>query len=422
MIRAGAGIYYDFETSFFLADPDRIAALPRGAGRGVFGSAAIPNPSAGIPGVPQGAFLDLPNPSLFTGARLMESLAAIRADLARRRGDPNNRDFSVTNIEADKSSAGIILPESVPNTYSIHANLGLQRELARDLVLSADFAWRHFVRTNSTFDANRFFRRPLGPVIPACIGGQRNDPKALCSVGSINVGHKFGRAKYKGLLVRADKRLSKGWQVLGSYAYSSNIGIVELTNLDDFFENYGPLDRDVTHILNVSGIVRLPKAFQLGFGVTYNSRTALSPRLNNLDLNGDGTANDLLPGTVRRRLNRDLDTDELRRLVEDFNRTWAGRQDARGANIPTIRLPGSFGFDDSLFTQDVRVSRAFRFREHGKVTLIGEVFNLLNTSNLTDYGTNLRNPATFGQPAGRVTQVLGSGGPRAFQLAVRATF
>ena len=51
-----------------------------------------------------------------------------------------------------------------------------------------------------------------------------------------------------------------------------------------------------------------------------------------------------------------------------------------------------------------------------------KVFNLYNHSNLTGYSGDLTNRATFGQPTGRATQVFGSGGPRAFQLAVRLVF
>ena len=422
VIRAGAGIYYDFLALNLMADPERVALLPRGTGRSSYPGTSIANPSANIPGVAQGAALDFANPSLFTGARLMELLPGIRAGLVRQRGDPNNRDFSVTNIEADKQ--GLVFPQSVPQHYSIHVNAGIQRELAQGLVLSADFAYRRFLRNGSGFpDMNRWNRRPLGPVIPACNSERRSDPKALCSLGPINVQSNFGRATYKGLLVRADKRLSKGFQFLWSYAYSSNVGlgVGVPSNLDNYFENYGPLDRDVRHILNVSGIVQLPKRFQLGFGVTYSSRSPFQVQLNGLDLNGDGTSNDLLPGTSGRRINHDLTQNELRTLVERFNQDWAGRPDAFGTFISPVRLPDSFEFDDSLFTQDLRVSRAFTLREQWKLTFVGEVFNLLNISNLTGHSNNLRG-AGFGQPTGRITQVFGSGGPRAFQLAVRVSF
>ena len=52
------------------------------------------------------------------------------------------------------------------------------------------------------------------------------------------------------------------------------------------------------------------------------------------------------------------------------------------------------------------------------MSLIGEVFNLYNKANLTGYSGDLTSSA-FGQPTSRATQVFGSGGPRAFQLAMR---
>jgi hypothetical protein len=55
------------------------------------------------------------------------------------------------------------------------------------------------------------------------------------------------------------------------------------------------------------------------------------------------------------------------------------------------------------------------------MSLIGEVFNLYNKANLTGYSGDLTS-AGFGQPTGKATQVFGSGGPRAFQLAMRLTF
>jgi len=61
------------------------------------------------------------------------------------------------------------------------------------------------------------------------------------------------------------------------------------------------------------------------------------------------------------------------------------------------------------------------FRDRQRLSLIGEVFNLYNKANLLGFSGDLTSP-TFGQPTSRTTQVFGSGGPRAFQLALRLSF
>ena len=77
----------------------------------------------------------------------------------------------------------------------------------------------------------------------------------------------------------------------------------------------------------------------MGFFVTYNSRPPFSAFLGGLDLNGDGTYDDLLPGTRVNQFNRGLGKSDLRRLVDAFNQTYAGKQDAQGGDIPPITLP-----------------------------------------------------------------------------------
>jgi len=68
------------------------------------------------------------------------------------------------------------------------------------------------------------FNSVRGPVIPKCTAAQQNNPLALCSTGPINVWQSTSNQTYKGLLLRADKRFSHGFQMLASYASSSNIG------------------------------------------------------------------------------------------------------------------------------------------------------------------------------------------------------
>ncbi len=84
-------------------------------------------------------------------------------------------------------------------------------------------------------------------------------------------------------------------------------------------------------------------------------------------------------------------------------------------------MPASYSFDHGYQSLDLRLSRTFVFRERWRLSVVGEVFNLYNASNLSGYSSDLTSPA-FGQPTARFTQLCGSGGPRAFQVAMRVSF
>ncbi len=210
---------------------------------------------------------------------------------------------------------------------------------------------------------------------------------------------------------------------MASYAYSSNVGdnFASGFNNDNPLDNWGPLDRDVSHILSLSGLEQLPKRFRVGLFVSYISKPPVSAYLGGLDMNGDGTTDDLLPGTRVNQFNRGLGKADLQQLVNEFNGTYAGKQDAQGAFIPAITLPSKFEFGDSFLAQDLRLSRDFIWRDRWRMTLIGEVVNLFNIGNLSGRSGDLL-AAGFGRPTSRVTQVFGSGGPRAFQIAARMSF
>lgn len=423
VLRGGAGIYTDFLNPVGIADEERVSLGPRGVGRGTYFSGGIGNPLTNVPGVPPGTLMDFFSPTMFTGATALQVLPAIRAGLAQARGDPDNRDFSVTNIQADKQ--GPVDSRDLPSPSALHISLGVQREIARDLVISADFVERRFRNIGTPpgrIDVNHF-SSARDPVLPVCSDTQSTDPQALCSLGPISLTSGIGSATYRGLLVRAEKRLSHGLQFLASYAYSSNVG----DNFDIGFNNdnplgnRGPLDRGVRHILGLSGLAHLSKGFQLGFFISYISKPPFSVVLGNIDLSGDGTPDDLLPGTKVNQFNRGLGKDDLRRLVDEFNATYAGKQDPHGSVIPSITLPPKFEFGDAFLTQDIRLSRDFPLHERWRVTLIAEAFNLFNIGNLSGRSGDVLFPG-FGQPTSRVTQVFGSGGPRSFQLAARVSF
>jgi Carboxypeptidase regulatory-like domain len=420
VIRTGAGIFYDFLIQPSL-DPERALLGPPGLGRQNIIGSSVPNPLSDIPGVSLGTPLDFRgSPTLFTGADLMAILPSIRTGQQQKlayTGDP-----SVRAIQITKQASSQTYPANSPVASSQQADIGLQRQVARDFVVSVDFAYRHFIHLGWPLDLNHF-NSVHGPVIPKCAGAQQNDPQALCSTGPINVWQVAGRATYKGLLVRADKRFSHGFQFLGSYAYSSNTGNNNGNgfNLDSWLQNPGPLPTDFTHILNLAGVAQLPRRFELGLNFSYSSAPPLNAFVGGIDFNGDGTTDDLLPGTTLGQFNRGLGRADLVRLVDQFNQAYEGTTDPHGRAIPHLALPDRYALDDNFHSVDLRLSRSFVFHDRWRVSLIGEVFNLYNKANLTGYSGDLTSGA-FGQPTSRVSQAFGSGGPRAFQLAMRVKF
>ena len=152
--------------------------------------------------------------------------------------------------------------------------------------------YRHFVHLPIFgIDYNRY-NSASGPVVPKCVGAQSSDMHAICSSGAITFDNSTGLARYTGLLVRVDKRFSRHIQFLASYALASNVGSNGTGlgfNLDNWFENVGPLSKDQRHTLNLSGLFELPWRFQLSFSTAYYSTAPFSPNVAGIDFNGDGT-------------------------------------------------------------------------------------------------------------------------------------
>jgi hypothetical protein len=422
VVRGGAGRYVDpaATTNGTNLGIERIFLSPLGSGRLKVTGAHIVFDGRTLIALDR-------DPSSFTGADLSRILPDQLNQLAAAY-DPGNRDFSVRTIDLLKTGTNLY-DASYATPSAVHVSIGVQREIAPSFVISADVVWKRFAHTFiNGIDYNRWFTGT--PVIAKCSAAQPAEITAACSNGPIFFDTTIGRARYRGLLLRAERRLSRGWQVLASYAYGSYVGangtgIAAATaemvtagrafgfNNDNWAENYGPLPTDLRHIMNVSGLAPLPWQMQLAFNVSAYSRPPFSAFVQGKDFNLDGTTNDLLPGSSVNQFGRSLDKSDLVRLVDEYNLRYA----------PALELPASYEFDDAFFTQDVRISRSFRLgRGPARLLLLFEVFNLLNTANLVGYSGNLSNARFFGQPTARFTQVFGSGGPRAAQLGARVSF
>ena len=421
VVRAGAGIFYDFEFQPGL-DAERAALGPPGLGRQTFPGSSIANPLTDIPGVPSGTPLDFRTAGPFSGADLLAALPAIQSSLLQQTG---NGDPSVQQIQLSKTGTGLN-GSRVPRASALHLNIGVEQPIAKDFVVSANLAYRRFNHVAlGAIDANRF-RSVNGPVIPLCGPTERSDPQALCSNGPINVFAPVGRATYTGLLVRLDKQFRNGVHLLGSWAFSDNQGTsppeASGFNLFNWHEHHGPLPTDVRHILNIAGTLPLRSRFALGFNLAYSSVPPFSAYVGGMDFNGDGTTGDLLPGSTYNLFNRGMNSSDLELLVARFNQTYAGAADSQGTVIPSLTLPSSYALDDNFHSLDLRLTRSFQIGDRTQLTVVADVFNAYNSANLSGTSGDLTNAATFGRPTARSSQIFGSGGARAVQLGVKVGF
>ncbi len=433
VVRGGFGIYYDSE-SLFRRLQERAFTGPVGNGRIQFPTTNIINTFPNIVNFSEGGAPILPGTLLRNGltnltmGQFMQLFNSQIGAITQRLAPTNLNDLSVRNIDINKSGAQLY-PKKFPVAQSIHMNIGIQREVMKNLVITADLTRRVFNHTNlGEIDYNRFQRFINGvqtPVIPRCTPAQAAIPGFGCSTGPITFWTPGGRNVYNALLVKADKRFANRFQFTASYALTNAHGYNGINNLDQWNSTWGP--QQARHILNISGVVDLPWGLQLGIISTNSSMGPTMAFVGNADLNGDGTTAEPLPGLSWNCINRGCGKSEVERGVATWNSTFAGKKDARGQDLRTLTLPQNYTFGRPGASQDIRVTKLFTFRERYKLSVFTEIFNVLNYANIGGISTVLDvagagSTLAFGQPTTRAGQVFGSGGPRAMQIGGRFQF
>lgn len=458
VLRGGGGIYYD-SNLFWTRLNERAYIGPSGNGRyivpgTIFVSQEFPN------GLQFASF-----PTAYNGTRLAAELPTLRGIATSLLG--NGKDLSRRGVETLKTTGeigfGTVFDPGTRTPYSMNASVGIQRELMPNLSITADVVMRRTVKIgglHSVFfiDRNRYNRSRItavdpvtgrgdprpNPIIPICQGLQALDPKAICSNGSIGVSHAGATYRYTGLHVKLDKRFSNRYLFVASYALSKYTGFNGVINFDNFYEANDYQDADRRHKFTFSGFMELPtyggdnwlmrglfNTWKVGLISQFLSKPALSTTISGVDLDGDGNNILILPGASFRNFGRGLDKNQVRSLVDQYNKTLptavTGKRTVRDQVIPTINLPADFDNGDTFISQDLRLTRVIRIREKVELQLIGEAFNLFNISNLVGYSGTLNaidadGRPSFGLPSGRAGGVFGTGGPRAFQIAARLTF
>ena len=208
-----------------------------------------------------------------------------------------------------------------------------------------------------------------------------------------------------------------------------------LLNYVNLASSYGPtLNRQN---LNISGIVNLRRGLQLSVNSSIVTRQPVIADIGTNTLPGVDLANNPLtpvyqplPGLAYSCLNEGCGQSQLAAAVAAYNSAYAGTLNRQRRYLSDSRSASELQLGAPVISQDFRLTKAFTIRERYKFSIVAEVFNAFNISNVTIGSYTLDTLAapgepqtySFGQPTGRVAQTFGQGGPRAFQIAGRISF
>jgi len=446
VVRASASLHHVSPNVDFYKINQRILFGPAGNGLASFSGSGLPNPKTGT------GLLDFRAPTTFTAQDMITFLPQIKNQLIGLYNNFNGKDLTFRGINFTKTAQGPQLLDAIYDIdsskfpYTINVNVGVQREVMRNLSVSADFVMRRgvgFGTGYSGFDQfypdrnlwNRFNGYTVNattgvatpgarnPVIPACTTAQNASlftnstayVTANCSLGPIQYGLPGIFSRYSALQVEVDKRFSHGFQLTGAYSFAKYTTIASISNNNNLYEGFGPSSSQPRHRMTASAVWELPKykgqtrllrgalnGWQISTIMQMQSGTPTSVTLpGTLDIDGDGTFVNRLSGTGVSSFGYNLNADDIRSLVAKYNASFpaaptvllrdvtAAQRDALGTALPFIILPDDFSNSDSFLTHDLRVARSIPFTEKVKLQLIAEGFNIFNIANLNGFSGTL---------------------------------
>jgi hypothetical protein len=378
-IRAGAGIYYSLRVSNLVTN-ERASIAPFNSGNDTI-TLNAGSPSQGPQDFNRDGIVDFDfSPALVTGTTVANAVPIILQGQSVYVAAPAS-----TLLTLDVTRTGTVITNNFETPYSKQVNVGVQRELPFRSMVDANFIYsrtEHEVMRD--VDGANFFQGNGAPVV---LGDGRTPTNAIGVITS------NGYSEYKALTVKYDKRLSNHYQFGVSYALSKlettsadglglgNTATLVNRNLQANFGT-GPLDR--RHRLTLNGIVELPLSFRVSTIWTFYSGVPANILVGSADINGDGINGDLLPGTRRGSLGREVkNVAALNDGIRAYNLSLAGALNPRGQRLPfLVEMPDGTGFGDSFISQDIQVSYVLKLPGRVRVEATAQMFNAFNVSNL----------------------------------------
>ena len=313
-----------------------------------------------------------------------------------------------------------IIDNSLENPTVQQYNLGTRFRVPGDAVLQLDLVHNrgtHFI-----------IGRPIGEVYNPVVGGPDRVVNLESSVGT----------RYDALLASLEKRWGAGQQLRVSYSLARARNYANDDQIpfgsgpidpNDLEREYGPTPNEQRHRLVLSGSFLLPLELRLSGIWTIASAVPMDILMPD--------ASHRVPTLSRNAGGREFQTaSELNSYITSLNA--GGGID--GVPLPLVREDALFG--DGFDSLDLRLSRRFAVTKSLSLEAIVECFNVFNVTNIlgvskSNYSgfTNVLardssdaadpgflRSTSFGHASTTAGGVFGSGGPRAFQLGLRAQF
>jgi hypothetical protein len=300
-----------------------------------------------------GTFYDVPSLSIFYTAAQVNGDRFLSYQILG--SDPKAPVFPTVPTLTDasyivKPSINAFAP-GYKNTYQIQANLQIQRELVKNLILTVGYNYN--AQRHGLYSQNINLGTPVSYLADGrpVFGGAAFRPNQ--SFNQINLIQSGANTNYNGLFVNIQKRMSGGFLLQASYTYSHALSdnlceggsITDPTNLR---RDYGNADNDLRHYFVGQWLyeprfktpsVKWINGFEVSSIIFYNSGYPINA-VSGVDLNNDGITND-----------RPL---------------FRGRNDVAGPGLIQI---------------DARLQRGFTVKERYRVIGLLEAENALNHTN-----------------------------------------
>jgi outer membrane receptor protein involved in Fe transport len=300
-------------------------------------------------------------------------------------------------------SVGRLMDPSYRNPVTEEFNLGYSWAFNPNSVFEAEYTHVLGLHENKTININQ--RVPVGGVCcTAPLDGLLAPGTSFSQFSSVRNEESIGRSQYDGINFSFRQRMTHHVSVNANYtlawANSFDGGGGSFRNYPRLslapFASYewGPSPNDERHHISLSGIIDMPKGFQLAPIMQFGSARPYNVTNSSNALNtGGGTTNAVVVPT----------SDPTNWFA--FAGNSAGAQNCfYGLNgvtqACTIAKYDPFR-GDPFFELDMRLAKNIKFGERMNLQLIAQAFNLTNRANYgNNFGNSIGNAKTFGHPIG----------------------